>query len=87
MIDRTGMSYEELLKIQEQHLEHWWPRIETKLFLAVRDYALAMNRPAEDSSKKHRVFRGQDLIELFRTWPDINTAVYPAPESAAEALI
>jgi hypothetical protein len=87
MTDRTGMTYEELLKIQEQHLTIWSGRIEPTLFVDVQGYARSMNQEAKDATQKHRVFRGQDLIELFRTWPDINTAVYPPRADSAEAMI
>lgn len=87
MTDRTGMSYEELLKIQEIHLTLWKTRVRADFMKEIEQYLLATNQPAVDPLDKHRVFRGQDLIELIRTWPDINPVAYPAKQSSAEALI
>lgn len=77
MKDRTGYDYAELVSIQRDHLALWQPRLRPALFNEVRDYALRTNREAQKDGDKHRVYRGQDLVELFRLWPDIGPAYEP----------
>lgn len=81
--DRTGMRYEELLEIQAAHLELWRRKIVMPVFIPVREYVLSTNREAQSEAEKHHVLRGQDIIELFRTYPEINSAVYPPVVSSS----
>lgn len=93
MIDSGGHDYKELLAFQEEHLRLWETRVRASIMEDVAWYVRATNKPAADSTQKHYVARGQTIIELIRTWPVINPAVYPEPhkypsqQDAVEALI
>lgn len=77
MKDKFGLDYDELLAIQWEHLALWRERLKPKLFDEVSSYVKWANLPAGDSGR-HRVFRGQDLIEIIRLWPVLGEA-YPTP--------
>lgn len=79
MIDRAGHDYKELLKFQDTHLSIWRERVLPHIMDDVEQYVREVNLCAKDSTEAHRVYRGQTIIELIRTWPRINEAVYAAP--------
>jgi hypothetical protein len=89
MKDRAGYDYNELVAMQREHLAIWQPRLRPALFDEVRAFVLSINRQAPRDEDKHRVYRGQDLIEIIRTWPDLSSAykVAEMPALAASDLI
>lgn len=78
MIDRSGHDFNALCQIQEQQLTAWSSRIVPSIFFPVRDYVRSHNTKAKACDQQHRVFRGQDLIELFLHWPKVKSP-YPVP--------
>jgi len=88
--DRNGLEYADLVKIQGQHLALWREKLKPALIGPVADYVVSKNTEANDPEQKHRVFRGQDLVQIIMDWPDINTAVYPPiheePAAAADLI-
>lgn len=67
----TTFDFQELLKIQNEHLDIWKERLKPALFAEVKEYAKSMN-----DESLGRVYRGQDLVEIIRTWPNLSPA-YP----------
>lgn len=59
----------EELKIQGEHLANWAAKLKPEIAQGVTEYVLSTNRP-------DRVFRGQDIIEIIRQWPDVQ---FPYP--------
>lgn len=78
--DAQGLDYDLLLQIQQSHLVIWRLRIIPALFEQVREFVLSQNREARDGQPKHRVYRGQDLIEILRQWPDLDAVYRPVVE-------
>lgn len=85
MKDRAGYDYAELLAIQRDQLEHWRHRIRLPLFSDVRVYVIASNLEARKEGDKHRVYRGQDIVEIIRLWPDLGPAYEPRQSSVLQA--
>jgi len=87
MKDRAGYEYAELVAMQKEHLALWHSLLRPAIFSEVKDYVLATNHETFSSEQKHRVYRGQDLVEIIRTWPNLSPAYEPKPvESAAELI-
>ncbi len=86
-VDAQGHDYDHLLDIQKAHLLVWKLRIRAILFDQVEQFILSENREAREGQPKHRVYRGQDLIEILRQWPDLQDCYRPAapPEPASPA--
>lgn len=63
--------HEEQLAIQAEHLALWAKKVRN--FEPIRAYILAHNRPGH-------VWRGQDIIEIIREWPDIREPYPPIHE-------
>lgn len=92
MIDSAGHDYQMLLEFQKAQLAAWGERVHPHIMADVAAYVLMTNKPAADATQRHLVYRGQDIIELIRTWPAINTVYvaphkYPSQQDAVEALI
>lgn len=93
MNDSAGHDYQMLLEFQKAQLALWGERVLPHIHADVSWYCAKTNKRAADSTQKHVVHRGQTIIELIRTWPVINAAVYPAPhkypsqEDEVEAMI
>lgn len=86
MKDRNGYEYTELVDIQTDCLLLWKPKLRPDLFKAVHAYLDATNLPAPKAEDKHRVYRGQDLVQIILEWPDLSPA-YAVVEKPAEELI
>jgi hypothetical protein len=84
-LDRLSHDYEELLAVQAQHFNNLRRFIKPEILQPVVAYAKATNRPAEVTVSAHRVYRGQDLIQLVMQWPDL-TCYAPMP-TAEEELV
>jgi len=69
LLDKYGHTYKELLAIQTEHLALWKKLLRPEIHRELEREVLAANSPAESTAVKHNVPRGQDLIELIRTWP------------------
>jgi len=79
-VDAQGLDYETLLNIQKAHLAIWSLRIVPAMFAQVKEFVLSQNQEARESQPKHRVYRGQDLIEIIRQWPDLDAVYKPTLE-------
>lgn len=77
MRDRQGHDYEELLKFQREHLAAWKEKLRPEIYKGVVKYCEATNRSAQTPEDKHRVFRGQTLVNLILEYPDFNHAYLP----------
>ena len=84
MKDKNGHEFVALLATQDEHLDIWEARLRPWLFAEIRSYVKWANRES-GADGKHRVFRGQDLIEIIRTWPVLGDT-YPAKEKEVEGL-
>lgn len=85
MKDKNGHEYNELRAIQTAQLKNWGTRIVPNLFSEVSDYVVRHNTAALDDKSAHRVFRGQDVIQIFMDWPDLKPC-YPSPKTAEEVI-
>ena len=86
MKDRNGHEYSELLALQTAHLAAWRPKLRGGVLADIVHYLDATNLPAPKAEDKHRVYRGQDLVQIILEWPDLSPA-YATVEKPAEELI
>jgi len=77
MKDRRGFEYEELLAIQNDHLALWGTKCRDEVIDGVAAYVRASNRCATQPDETHTVYRGHDLIEIIRQWPDVSPPFPP----------
>ena len=84
MKDKNGHEFVELTAIQDEHLTLWGQRLRPEFAAEIRGYVKWANRES-GADGKHRVFRGQDLIEIIRTWPVLGDT-YPTKEKEVEGL-
>lgn len=85
--DKHGHDYDTLLGIQAGHLALWRPKLDALVYHDVASYVRATNKPAADESQTHRVYRGQDLVELIKAHPDIPPPYVPMPTNDASDLV
>lgn len=71
MIDRYGHDYEDLLKIQADHLTLWKQKLRPELYEAVQRFVELAVIKAPSNLGEHRIYRGQDLVEIIKAWPKI----------------
>ncbi len=76
-VDRCGYSYSDLIEFQAVHLDAWAKKIRPEFMSPIREYILSNNCPAPTPAEKHRVWRGQDIIEVIYHWPRIAPAFPP----------
>ncbi len=69
--DRYGHSFKELTDIQSDQLHRWGTRLITRVTYEVWAYLKSTNLPATDEKQVHRVYRGQDLVQIIMDWPDL----------------
>lgn len=86
MKDARGYEYEELTAIQENHLALWKTRLKHDLYAEVAAYVRDSNRAALSPEDRHRVFRGQDIVQIIMDWPNL-IAVYPPSASQSASVI
>ncbi len=79
MNDRKGLSYETLLSIQTADLALWGSKCHAILIASVTEYVRSQNRCATQPEETHRVYRGQDLIEIIRQWPNLQSPYAVTP--------
>lgn len=82
--DRQGLFYYALVDTQTKQLWHWDKRLIAEFRKPIRDYVLAHNAQAVNSEGKHKVWRGQDLMEIIYHWPHA-APCYPATPSDLES--
>ena len=82
--DKHGHDYRELRQIQQAHLNAWAQRLIPPISAAICDYVEATNRQANDDTTAHRVYRGQDLVQIVLDWPELKDC-YPKPATAEVA--
>lgn len=80
MKDKHGHAYAELLVIQRAQFELWHDKLKFGLICKIEDYCLATNRPAKDETETHRVYRGQDLVQIIMDWPNLKPCYVKLPE-------
>lgn len=83
-VDRQGFTYETLLQYQRAHLKQWLPRVKPSLFEEVHEYVIECNHQADTSDAKHQVYRGQDLVEILFTWPNLGPCYQPRVKEGEE---
>lgn len=81
MKDKNGHDFRDLVAIQTVQLAVWDQRLKPAITQSVRDYVVACNRQANDDTKAHCVFRGQDLVQIILDWPELKDC-YPKPAHA-----
>lgn len=83
MKDARGYEYQELLDLQDGQMRRWAEKLNAQVWKDLAPYVLACNRPAETPEDKHRVYRGQDLVQLILDWPNpghgYEPRVFPQP--------
>lgn len=80
MKDSRGHEYQELLAIQQAHLDRWRLRVIMGVFKPVSEYVIRHNKEADDPAVQHRVFRGQDIVHILMFWPNLGSAYPPTEE-------
>ena len=86
MKDKNGHEYNELLAIQRMQLQGTWQgRLNDDLFCAVSIYVVSHNTAANDDKSAHRVFRGQDIVQIIMDWPELRPC-YPSPVPAEDIV-
>ncbi len=87
MKDRAGFEYSELVATQREHLARWHEVLRPAFFAEIKAYVVNANHETFSTEDKHRVYRGQDLVEIIRLWPNLSPAYQPkAVESPAELI-
>ena len=79
MKDRLGLEYDFLVHLQSVQLDLWGTKLKPGLIEAISAYVRSHNRPAATEDAPHQVYRGQDVIEIIRQWPDVQSP-YPPVE-------
>lgn len=77
MKDRNGLDYDELLQVQNAQLALWGTKLREGLIQPIAEYVRRHNAPADSPEGKHRVYRGGDLIEIIRQWPELQSPYPP----------
>lgn len=77
MIDKFNLDFEDLVAMQEEHLKVWRRKLIVSVHVPVTNYVREHNRVAPTAHDRHQVFRGQDLIEIIRLWPEPEKSGYP----------
>ena len=77
--DSRGFTYEQLLELQQRDIEMWRHRLIMPIFIPLRLYVLNHNRPAKDTTESHKVWRGQDIVEIIKHWPKA-APCFPDPQ-------
>lgn len=67
------------LKIQEAHLANWKTRLKPSLYEQVARYVRKHNSDTV-------CYRGQDIIRIIETWPELIPGVYPPAVEADDVL-
>lgn len=82
--DRKGFFYANLVDTQTKQLWHWDMRIIAEFRKPIRDYVTARNKPAANSEGVHKVWRGQDIVDIIYNWPH-TAPCYPTTPFDLEA--
>jgi hypothetical protein len=51
----------------------------------VVEYVRLHNAPANDDKSSHKVFRGQDIVQIIMDWPELKPC-YPSPVPAEDIV-
>lgn len=86
MKDAGGHEYSELLAIQRDQLRMWHGRLKQDCYAAVAGFCVETNLQANGPEGKHRVHRGQDIVQLVMEWPTFNPLYFP-PKKPVEILV
>ena len=85
MKDRHGHDFNELVSIQKTQLANWTLRVKCEVIEPVSAYVAVTNLQASGPEGSHRVYRGQDLVQIIMDWPDLKPCY--APVIPAEELV
>jgi len=85
MKDKNGHEYKDLIAFQNAHLAIWQTRLVMPLLNDVVEYVRLHNAPANDDKSSHKVFRGQDIVQIIMDWPDLKPC-YPSPVPAEDIV-
>ena len=77
--DSRGFTYEQLLELQERDLQMWWQRLHPAIVEPICEYVRKHNRRAKDTTESHKVWRGQDIVEIIKHWPK-TAPCFPDPQ-------
>lgn len=83
--DKHGHDYRDLLSIQRQHIDLWHDKLKFDLICKVEAYVQKHNQQANDDTQAHRVYRGQDLVQIIMDWPDLKPCYPPVFEQQPTA--
>ena len=86
MKDKHNHDYEELLSIQAQQIRNLERVIKAEIIGALTPYILRHNRKAETANEAHLLYRGQDLVQMVMSYPDL-TPCYPPLKDDGEDLV
>lgn len=86
MKDKHGNDFTELGEVQLVQLLQWQGRLTSKLYCEVADYVLTSRQPAATPNDVHRVYRGQDLVQIILDWPNLSPAYAPRPSKVEELI-
>ncbi len=87
MKDNLGLDYADLLAHQLRHLDTWAERLRPQFFKPIAEYILKHNVEANGPDQRHRVFRGQDIVQIILDWPNLNNAYPPVNDDSPENMI
>ena len=86
MKDNQGHEYSDLLAHQMKHLDLWAGRVRPNFMKPIAEYVLKHNVEANDSNQRHRVFRGQDIVQIIMDWPNLNLAYPPVKDDPRDLI-
>jgi hypothetical protein len=87
MTDKYNLDFEDLVAMQEREMTEWRKKLMPQYHHPVTSYVREHNVEAATPQDKHVVFRGQDLIEIIRTWPEPEKSGYPSRKKAGSDFI
>ena len=85
MKDRHGHEFADLVAIQQTHLDHWGTKLRREVYGHVSSYVLETNQEATSPEQAHRVFRGQDLVQIILDYPELSAA-YPPRKTTSDLI-
>ncbi len=68
-LDSLARDYDQLLGLQAQHLADWKTKLQPAVHAEISAYLKTHTAPAPDSTTRHRVYVGYDLVRIVMDWP------------------
>lgn len=85
MKDKHGHDWDALVAIQKDQMYGWSLRLKPEVAAKVSDYLINTNLPANDKGT-HRVYRGQDIVQIIMDWPDLKPCYAPNNSNPQDLL-